>query len=102
MNFRFLATKQKPVTVGSALVTTGCLLLITVLKLLPVRPYLWLHISLMTILFFFTAWTLLSWWLCWHPERESRSVHVWGLIITVSFTVIGIVGSIVLSRYLLF
>lgn len=101
MNFRFLATKQKIMIVGSAPVTAISMLLLALLKFLPVRPYLWLHICLMTILFFLTAWTLLSWWLCWHPERESRSVHVWGLIVTVSFTVLGMVGSIIL-RYLLF
>lgn len=101
MNFRFLATKQKTMIMGTLLVPAVTMLLLSLLHLLPVRPYIWLHICLMTILFFLTAWTLLSWWLCWHPERESRSVHVWGLIITGSFTVLGMVGSIVL-RYVLF
>lgn len=96
MNFRFLATKQKPITVGSALGTALGILLIAVLKLLPVQPYFWLHFCLLTIGFLITGWTGTSTWLCRHPERESLSVHVWGLIVTVGFTMLGITGLMII------
>jgi hypothetical protein len=101
MNFRFLATKQKPITVVSALALVVVILLLASLKLLPVQPYLWLHFCLLTIGGSLTGWVCTSTWLCKHPERESRSVHVWGLVITVGFTVFGIAGLTVV-RYLIF
>lgn len=101
MNFRFLATKQKPITMVSWIVLVAMVLLLASLKLLPVRPYLWLHFCLLTIGGFLTGWAGASTWLRRHPERESLSVHVWGLIITGVFTLFGMIGFIVLA-YLLF
>ena len=90
MNFRFLATKQKLITMVSALALVVMMLLLASLKFLPVQPYLWLHFCFLTIGSFLTGWVCTSMWLCRHPERESHSVHVWGLVITVGFTVCGI------------
>ena len=52
MNFRFLATKQKIMIMGTLLVPAVTILLLALLQLLPVRPYIWLHVCLITILFF--------------------------------------------------
>ena len=101
MNFRFLTATQKPITMVSILASVIMILLLASLQFLPVKPYFWLNFCLFTIGCFFTGWIASSMWLCRHPERESLSVHVWGLVVTVGFTVLGITGFMII-RYLFF